>query len=55
MGNINNFFLFFTKQDDARKRFPRAKLVQAFVGINGWMWTTKGSAKRYEMGFVEDK
>ena len=55
MGSIIKTFLFFRNQGDARKRFPRAKLVQAFVGIEGWMWTTKGSAKRYEMGFVEDK
>jgi len=41
-------FYFFPKKEDARKRFPRAKLVRAFVGVEGWMWTTKTYAKKYK-------
>ena len=52
---MNKKFLFFKKEEDARKRFPTANLGQAFVGVEGWMWTTKTSAKKYKLPFVKDR
>ena len=46
---MNKKYFFFKKEDDARERFPRAKLIQAFVGIEGWLWTTKGNASKYKL------
>lgn len=50
MATVSKRFLYFVKLEDAKRRFPRAKLAYVFTGINGWLWTKESIAKKKAFG-----